>query len=345
MSIVIPESHLLCKEIDGKRVLATSYSQIDTFGSCPLKWYKTYVEGHRSTEKHEATSYGTVVHETLEYFFKNGCKPTYEDVSKAFNYYAEKEQIPFESVENQLTAMKQAAELIAWLVGLFERGADGRYLQEYSSLNPMEKVIRGSRPAGVEENFILPYKLPIPVTVDGVTYDKVHIIGSVDWRGEFKTKDRTVMYTIDWKSGGKLFEDDKIKHNLQHPIYAFYIYRKYGVLPDMCSYFFTRFRKWQNVKVDKEKMMRSVEELNAILYRMYNFNDASVDTYLKHTWHPEACNGEGGYKFHKTYLMGSVAACMEPKPKPLCFWCDFSKHKDGTCPYSSDWDPSKKKSK
>ena len=81
--MVIPENNLLCKVINGEKVLAASYSQIDTFVQCPYKWYKTYVEGNRSTEKHEATSYGTVIHQTMEYFFKNGCRPSYEDMSKA----------------------------------------------------------------------------------------------------------------------------------------------------------------------------------------------------------------------------------------------------------------------
>ena len=169
--MTIPETHLLCKIINGEKVLAASYSQIDTFVQCPYKWYKTYVEGHRSTEKHEATSYGTVIHQTMEYFFKNGCRPSYEDMSKAFNYYADIEKIPFDSVKSQIESMQHAARLIRWIVGLFEKDAAGNYKKAWSDLTPMEKVVRGSRPAGVEEGFVLPYKLPKPLTLDGVTYD------------------------------------------------------------------------------------------------------------------------------------------------------------------------------
>lgn len=339
--MTIPDNHLLCKEIDGKKVLATSYSQIDTFVQCPYRWYKTYVEGYRSAEKHEATSYGTVIHKTMEYFFKNGCLPSYEDMSKAFNYYADQEQIPFSDIKSQIVAMQQAARLIRWVVGLFERDAAGNFKKGWPDLTPMEKVIRGSRPAGVEEDFVLPYKLPKALTLDGVTYDKVHIIGSVDWRGEYKTKDRTVIYTIDWKSGKSLFDDDKLQHNLQHPIYSFYILKKYGALPDMCSYFFTRTLENQNVKVDKDRLMRSVGELNTILADMYDFETKKVESYEAHVW------DEGGrkYRYERHYLMGRQPACLEPRPKPLCFWCDFSVHKTGTCKYSSDWDESKRKVK
>ncbi len=174
-----------------------------------------------------------------------------------------------------------------------------------------------------------------------MTYDKVHIIGSVDWRGEYKTKDRIAMYTIDWKSGRKLFDEDKLLHNLQHPIYAFYILRKYKVLPDMCSYFFTRMLDNQNVKVDKEKVERSVKELNDILLDMYDFETNKIDSYQAHVWD----DAKQGYKYEKRYLMGRQPACLEPRPKPLCFWCDFSIHKQNTCRYSSDWDESKRKNK
>ena len=39
--MIVPENNLLCKTIGGEKVLAASYSQIDTFVQCPYKWYKT----------------------------------------------------------------------------------------------------------------------------------------------------------------------------------------------------------------------------------------------------------------------------------------------------------------
>ena len=86
--MMVPETHLLYKEFSGVKRLAISYSQIDTFLTCPMKWYKTYVEGKRSTEKQEATSYGTVIHKTLEYFFKNGRQPSGKDLGEAISYYS-----------------------------------------------------------------------------------------------------------------------------------------------------------------------------------------------------------------------------------------------------------------
>lgn len=112
--MMVPETHLLYKEFNGVKRLAISYSQIDTFLTCPMKWYKTYVEGKRSTEKQEATSYGTVIHKTLEYFFKNGRQPSGKDLGEAISYYAYQEDIPWLSPENMMIAMKQSGELLSF---------------------------------------------------------------------------------------------------------------------------------------------------------------------------------------------------------------------------------------
>lgn len=339
--IRIPDNHLLTKRIDGIDTLAVSYSQIDTFDSCPLKWYKTYVEGNRSTERHEATSYGTVVHRTLEWFFGNGRIPDGKALGEVMSRYSEEEDIPFESVDSMRESTADAARLLAWLVDLFRVTAENRPLREWKDLSPIEKVLRGSTVIGVEEAFNLPYRLPSPVSLNGMTFDKVTITGSVDWIGRFDTRDRSVIYTVDWKSGRKLFDKKKLERNLQHPIYAFHVLRKYGELPGMCSYFFTRKLVSQDVKVDRERMMASIGELNGILARMYGFEDRSVTRYLAHV--RDEATGKCRYTYKE--LPGPIPANMEPRPTPLCAWCDFSKGKKGTCPYSSDWDKSMKVNK
>lgn len=333
----IPETNLLTKTIGGGRRLAISYSQIDTFVGCPMKWYKTYVEGNRSTDRTEALSYGKVVHATVEWFFKNMARPSADDMAREFERLAAEEDIPFDSMYSQLECMRDALTFIAWLTGLFER--EGRtFKTDWSSLSPIEKVIRGSRPAGVEEAFELPYRLPFPVTIGKDTFKDVVIVGSVDWRGEFATKDGTITYTIDWKSGRKAFGEDKLRHNLQHPIYSFYILRRYGMLPRMCSYVFTRLRTSQEVKVNMDKVRSSSRELTGILSDMYDFGNADVTDYEAHVR-----TSTGG--FFKTWkrLPEALPRNMRPRPSALCYWCDFSMHKKGGCPYSSEWTPEDKK--
>ena len=341
MDFKLPERNLLTREINGNKELLVSYSQIDMFDQCPMKWYKSYVEGDRSTEKQEATSYGSVIHRTLEHFFLNGRIPDGDELSRVMERFSEEEDIPFVSAESMMEATRDAAAMIAWLVDLFKVKWNDEPYRAWKDLSPIEKVIRGSSVIGVEEGFKLPYRLPVPVTLDGKTHDRVIISGSVDWIGRFTAGGKSVIYTIDWKSGRRIFDKKKLEHNLQHPIYSFHVLRKYGELPAMCSYFFTRKLVSQEVKVDKERMMASINELNGILSRMYGFGDKSVTRYLSYNLDEDT--GKCRYKYRE--MEDPIPANMEPKPSPLCAWCDFSKGKKGTCPYSSDWDESMRSNK
>lgn len=336
----VPETHLLYKEINGDKRLAVSYSQIDTFQTCPMKWYKTYVEGMRSTEKQEATSYGTVIHQTLEYFFNNHCLPKGEDLGQAISYFAYNEQIPFSSPESMLTAMRQSGELLAWLVDLFEKDESGKFKKPDSDLNPFEQLLRRGKVVGVEEDFVLPYKLPKPVEINGVVHTKVYIIGSVDLHLAIKYKDQIFHYVIDWKSGKEVFADKKLKSNLQHPIYSFYIYRKYGHgLPKMCVYLFTRTRQYQKVLVDENRKNEAIKDLNDVFGKMYDFENHAIDSFSVYV--------EKGDRYvrQKALLKDKLLANQKPCPSALCYYCDFGLHKKNLCPYSSNWDPSKKRQK
>ena len=335
----VPDTHLLYKDIEGDLALAVSYSQIETFLQCPYKWYRTYILGERSIEKQEATSYGTVIHETLEYFFKNKRKPNGRDLGDAITYYSWNENIPWSSPEEMLIAAKQSGELLAWLVELFEK-ENGWYKKPDSELNAVEKILRYADIEGVEESFNLPYKLVKPANINGREFENVTITGSIDLHLSITTNQGIKHhYVIDWKSGKKLFDNKKLEENLQHPIYAFYVYRKYGrKLPDIGIYFFTRTREYQKVKVDDSRVTKSISIMNLVFDAMYDFETKPVEWYASYREKPE-----GGYARYKTPLPSPVARNQKPCPSALCYFCDFGMHKRGVCPYSSDWDLSKKK--
>ena len=339
----VPDTHLLFKEVDGKLTLAVSYSQMETFLQCPYKWYRTYILGERSTEKQEATSYGTVIHRTLEYFFRNRKLPTGKDLGDAISYYYSQENVPWESPEHMLEALRQGGELLAWIVELFERDGNGKYVRDHRDLNPAEKLIRYGKVVGVEENFNLPYKLPGIVDINGIEFDKVNITGSVDLHLAMTDKEgKEHHYVIDWKSGRKLFDKEKLENNLQHPIYAAYVLRMYREgLPDVGLYFFTRTREYQKVTVDKKRLDKSVEIMNGIFSKMYGFERKTVESYLAYRERSD----KSGYARYKIKLDEPTTENQRPCPSALCYFCDFGMHKRGVCPYSSDWDLSKKKNK
>lgn len=340
----IPPTNLMFKGVGKEMKLYVSYSQIETFQQCPYKWYKTYVEGLRSTEKQEATSYGTVIHEVLEYFFKNWRKPNVVDLSDMYNYAAAEEEIPFETVESGLKATRDAGLMIQWLAELFEKDMYGDYMRKKEDLNAFETLLRYSSTIGTEERFELPYRLKTPLTYNGVTYNEVVINGSIDLHLGIRKDGRMHHYVIDWKSGKKVFDNSKLKHNLQHPIYAFYIMRKYGEgLPDAGLYYFTRLNEFQVVKVDRERVRQSVEVLDDCFSKMYNFKDKTVEKF--YMYEEIEADGETKFRFRTARPRNPIPENMKPCPSALCYYCDFGKHKKNLCPYSSNWDPSKKKNK
>lgn len=236
--------------------LATSYSQIDMFLSCPLKWYNKYVLDLGETEKSEALCYGSAVHYMLEMFFRSNKLMNGPLLSECWDDYTKKNEIPYDSLESMLQCAKDNVNTTTFLLKLKEK-QDTRIgnLFKYASV------------AGVEEQFNLKYKLPNPTVVDNITYSHVSIIGFIDLILKYKDK----FYIVDHKSGNKLFKEDKLATNLQFPIYSMVMLRERKTLPENCYYFFTRHLTEQNVKVDMERINSSVTQLNSIFKKMYNF--------------------------------------------------------------------------
>lgn len=319
----IPKENLLYKEKDGEMKLCISYSQLSTFMDCPYRWYKTYILGQRSTAKHEATSYGTCIHLTMEHFFKTGRSLNRQQLCDAFCYYAEKEEIPFDSLWNQIKGHADSMKAINWICDIYERDKNGQFIKPKSELSEIEYILRMSDIAGVEEDFTLPFKLPTPININGKEETEVLIVGSLDLhlvKNDFHT-------IIDWKSDNKgYYPKEKLESNLQFPIYSMYVFRKYGKLPKRCSYIHTRSGVSEYVEVDMDKIKRSSKEVSEILKYMYSWGNKWAENMLKDN------PGADIFELVKT-----------TDPKPLCYWCDFSKTSgDGSCEDSSPWVPKDK---
>lgn len=296
MSANIPEQNLLYKEIDGEKKLCVSYSQMEVFSQCPLKWYKTYVEGNRIEKPQEALVYGSIIHETLEYFFKNNCSLDGKGLSAKFNQLSESVGgIPFETPESAIESSRDAAKLLEWIIKLY------KYRKPK---NEFEKVLLNMKPVGVEEQFVLPYKLPIATVINRSKETHVNIIGSIDLH--MATLDGKYRATIDWKSGRKMFQPAKVRDNLQLVIYAMYIMRHYNQgLPARNYWFHTRFLEPQEKKVKREDLPCYIEKMNEVFMKMYNFESKEN---------------------------------QKPCPTPLCWWCE---HKDN-CKHKSNYTPKEK---
>lgn len=314
----IPEENLLYKTIDGERKLCISYSQLTTFLDCPRKWYYTYVLGRRSATKSEATSYGTCVHQTMEYFFRTGRALNRQQLCDTFGYYVAREAIPFVSLNSETKAYVDGMRAIRWICDIYEKDNEGNFIKPQELLSKTEYILRMSDVAGVEEDFVLNYRLPQPIAINDKTETHVCIIGSLDLHLE-KNGYHTI---IDWKSDGKgYYDESKLKTNLQHPIYSMYLYRKYGTLPGSCLYIHTRSQISEELKINMERIKEASAAIDAALNQMYSFASTYADKCKKTD--PE---------------FDEMEIVKEAKPTPLCFWCDFSKTSgDSTCEFSSSY--------
>lgn len=326
----------LVKLVEGEKRLCVSYSQIETFKQCPYKWYLSYVEGLHEDERQEALSYGSVMHKTLEFFFNNKRIVSPGRLSQAFNYYSRQEDIPWNSIESMLKAGKDAAEMLGWLSRIC-RFHNGKFDVPDGEVDWVANLIRYGKIEGVEEGFCLPYRLPGPVSVAGDDHLSVWLNGSVDLHLSLLGRH----YVIDWKSGNTLFDEKKLATNLQHPIYSFYIMRRYGVMPEGNLYFFTRKIKHQRVTVDRDRIKKSVEDLNATFSEMYEIDKGTKDTFRG--YFNSGTEESPSYKWYNCKLKEPVRLNRVPCPSALCYYCEFGKYNRNLCRYSSDWDPTKKK--
>lgn len=72
---------------------------------------------------------------------------------------------------------------------------------------------------------------------------------------------------------------------------------------------------------------------------MYDFENNAIDSFSAYV--------EKGDRYvrQKAVLKDKLLANQKPCPSALCYYCDFGLHKKNLCPYSSNWDPSKKRKK
>ena len=124
---------LLTKIFDGNECLAASYSQIETYLQCPQQWYRRYVLGERISTPSIALAYGSSIHLTLEWFFKNGKKASEKKLIKTWEDFAEKENIPYENEKDKAKKIQMKYKFIDWIKWYNSELTDAEieYLQEY----------------------------------------------------------------------------------------------------------------------------------------------------------------------------------------------------------------------
>lgn len=276
-----------------KKVLATSYSQLEVYIGCPYKWKLDYLLGHRKEVKAEALDLGSSIHKTLEEYFTsvmNGKEISIAEAQEMLDYNMEVQNIPFASQENKELAEEQHSNMIIGLA---------------SGNSNLAKFMKDKQVVACEKEFQFRIDLPFTVKFKDELYDSIYIIGSID----FIVKDKKGnLYVLDFKSGKKLFEAKKLKTNLQLPIYSIIIKQIYGRLPISTQYYFTRHDKFQEVM----PLALTEDKCQHIYYK--NGNVKQEQKFVEQIYQ------ELIDIFEKQYTIG----VYNPNATALCSWCDHS---------------------
>lgn len=306
-TLIFKELYLKGKE-GLQKCLCTSYSQIEMFEQCAYKWYLTYLQGNRKQITAEALALGSSVHETLEDYFnmeKAGMKVELAEMIDLLDMNIDKHNIPFASKENKNTAINQHHTMIQKI---------------FDGTSRLSEVIKDCEVVACEQDFQLEVKLPFTVIYNNERYTSVYIIGSVD----FIVKDKNGDYiVIDYKSGKKVFENKKLKNNLQLPIYSLVVKNLFGKLPIRTVYYFTRLDEIQDV----EPLAENEEDCNVVYYK--NGNIKSKQRCVK-----EIYNILINF-FSQMYV--PEAGKYKAKPTALCSWCQYGMYDENNCKYKMEF--------
>ncbi len=161
----------------------TSYSSLDTFLSCPLK-YKFKEIDRIKTPKSSALSFGSLIHKTLKFIHESD--NDFPSKEEAINFFS----------ENWNPAVFKEEEA----GNLFENGI-GLISNYLKKIEQMEKKQLGTVIA-LEKRFILPFGKH---TISG-SIDRIDRVGN-----SFKI--------IDYKTNRKIATENEVKNNLQLSIY------------------------------------------------------------------------------------------------------------------------------
>lgn len=310
----MPETKIF-KKLDGieEQVLATSYSQIDVFLQCPYRWFRDYLLGEREHTTAEALALGSSVHETLEEYM-NGVKKGREwTVGEACNILYEHmrdNNIPWLSEENKELATIQHEDMIVELA---------------MGSNNLAEFIEDKEVVACEQGFQYKIDLPFDVIFNGINYNKIYIIGSIDCilrdlDGEY--------IVIDFKTGKKSFAPKKLRENLQLPIYSLVCYELFGKLPIESKYYFTRLDEFQDV----EPLAIDEEHANIVRFK-YGKNKGQIKQKQRCI---DDVNKELIKIFERQYTQGMGA--FKAHPTPLCSWCNHGHYEKEDCKYAMDFE-------
>ncbi|MCR4330544.1 MAG: PD-(D/E)XK nuclease family protein [Patescibacteria group bacterium] len=186
----------------------TSYSALDTFKTCPLKYKYQEIE-KRKTPKRVEQVFGTVVHSALKYMFLRD--PLYPALDEVINFYTQK--------------WKEAAEKIEWKNLERKEAQEKMYFEEGIKL--LENFYKKNSPwnfnaVELESRF----QINLEDTDTGTTHTLAGFIDRID-----KDPTSDVYEIIDYKTGKKMPSQEMLEDDLQLGLYSIALKDRWPALP------------------------------------------------------------------------------------------------------------------
>ena len=269
---------------------------------CSYRWFRDYLKGERSHAKQEALDLGSSVHLTMQEYceaLKSGKKWELAEAISLLDMNMELQDIEFSSDESKEEAVEQHRTMIEGLV--------------YGT-SKLSTLLMDCEIVACEKDFQYKIDLPFYVRYGEEMYSSVYIIGSIDLIIKDKYGNLIV---VDYKSGKKVFDNSKLKNNLQLPIYSLVVKSIYGRLPSRTLYYFTR-----------------LDEIQEVSPLALSKEDAFIETYKN----GKVKSVQRTVNDIKDILIGIFTEMYKPhkysaKPSPLCSWCTHGAYEKNDCPF------------
>lgn len=230
-NIVSEKGAFLNRPVDLKFV---SYSQLETFKTCPLKYYYKYVLGVMGIPNF-TLNFGQTLHRTLRDFHKADLFSKTRNIDELLylykSHFAELSS-GYTSIEHRKESFKHGLEL----------------LEKYFKIH---RTLFG-KPVFLEQRF--------KIKVGGIS-----LIGAIDRIDQYEDKTYEV---IDYKTGENLGKKEKVDHDEQLTIYALAANEALGINPKNYTLYFlekglkaTTQRETAQIQKQKEEVENIIEEI------------------------------------------------------------------------------------
>lgn len=216
--------------------MKTSYSALETFNTCPLKYKFQEIERRKAPKRPEQV-FGTVVHSALKFAFERN--PLYPTVDEVIDHYTR--------------TWNEAVEKIQWTNP--NRREEEEHMYYTEGLNIIKQFLKKNKPwqtnaVELESRF----SADITDPDSGETHSLRGVIDRID-----KDPESDVYTIIDYKTGKKMPSQEMLEDNLQLGVYTLAISERWPHVPPehiKTSLYFLKHNDQVSTTQSQEKLER-----------------------------------------------------------------------------------------